>query len=178
MRISDWSSDVCSSDLHGSSHGRSEEVARRRSLCQSSFVPISPAGTTGCFAQERGQTTKPVMVSDGKQQQVGVGFVEIGCIPNSNELGANRKAPADQRSDCPHGCHRPRLLRAIRIVLVKDFLRLLRCFNSRLKLASLHHRRKIGRRLPIRPSHSTRSEERRVGKEGVSTFRSRGSPYN
>src|SRR3546814_13940484 len=85
MRISDWSSDVCSSDLHGSSHGRSEEVARRRSLCQSSFVPISPAGTTGCFAQERGQTTKPVMVSDGKQQQVGVGFVEIGCIPNSNE---------------------------------------------------------------------------------------------
>src|SRR3546814_13953973 len=37
----------------------------------------------------------------------------------------------------------------------------------------VHHQHTIGKR-----RHATRSEERRVGKECVSTCRSRGTPYN
>src|SRR3546814_3946448 len=44
MRISDWSSDVCSSDLHWSSSGRSKVSAKGRPMPDSDFASVTMSG--------------------------------------------------------------------------------------------------------------------------------------
>src|SRR3546814_16022788 len=56
----------------------------------------------------------------------------------------------------------------------------LRCIDTRLaySFAGISAEATVTEKLPAIPPPGTRSEERRVGNEGVSTCRSRWSPYN
>src|SRR3546814_12754424 len=116
MRISDWSSDVCSSDLH-------EQIVdgRNKSVSIQAAVPI------------------------------------LGIAQDFHDV----LVPKD-------GINRPSGIRVIR----------LRWNIEAGENIALHHRRFMPelREQGIGISHADRSEERRVGKEGVSTVRSRWSP--
>src|SRR3546814_4022282 len=82
MRISDWSSDVCSSDLDGASH---LSLLVQRNLAQRKHTPPSrPVLRTG-FAELAG--TRKIN-SKGKGTGTGVcteaGLSAHGCVPSSS----------------------------------------------------------------------------------------------
>src|SRR3546814_18661673 len=110
MRISDWSSDVCSSDL------------------------TNDRAVNAVAGLREGQDAKD--------------------IPAIAFGGGSRSG---------RGC------RPFRFIVLHAFL----SYN----LMSQHSRHASGRNLSEERSHRKRSEERRVGKECVSTCRSRWSPY-
>src|SRR3546814_9570457 len=56
MRISDWSSDVCSSDLALSGHGRRHQ-RRGQGLCRGSQVPFIPDSGSDLRRLRRGRLT-------------------------------------------------------------------------------------------------------------------------
>src|SRR3546814_11633793 len=124
MRISDWSSDVCSSDLHG--YGCSlAEGRRRRELFE------APSGSsTPHYGAERGSR---------KRQHV----------------WRYRKHELQDQVEAPRQAWESHIT-----------------LNSGLGLTNAASLIPRGRHAP----ENNRSEERRGGKEGVSTFRSRGSP--
>src|SRR3546814_16638196 len=107
MRISDWSSDVCSSDLQGLGPLRPGHLAGER--------PPGPGGEGDAVAV--------------------VGDRGIETLLQPADEGHQRLGPADEAA--------PEVFR-----------------------------------FDMAPRRKMRSEERRVGKECVSTCRSRGSPYN
>src|SRR3546814_16343982 len=121
MRISDWSSDVCSSDLTGTTLAR----------------------VGGFRSEERERLARRDAVNDY-------------CI-----------APRDCAARSPRGPDH-RLQDLNRTVLLAA-----RSLDSRTRKLFAQYRRREG--LFCQPR---RSEERRVGKEWVSTCRSRGSQYN
>src|SRR3546814_14015112 len=123
LLISDWSSDVCSSDL----------LFVQQKVCHDLLQPPI-------------LLLQLAQVPHLRRRQAGILLfpVEVGRL-------ADPCLPTDL-------CHRNAVLALLdneRLLCVREF----RCFH----------------RSPIHPQ---RSEERRVGKECVSTCRSRGSPYN
>src|SRR3546814_18897286 len=121
MRISDWSSDVCSSDLDGASH---LSLLVQRNLAQRKHTPPSrPVLCTG-FAEPAG-FSEGASCPRGKRRTSMCGAPAGSCPPPP----PLQRGPGDQDQDS----------------------------NS---------------------NRTTRSEERRVGKECVSTCRTRGSPYH
>src|SRR3546814_13367379 len=142
MRISDWSSDVCSSDLHVGIG----EVAEARRL----------------------------------ERQAGIiGHLESGVHRLVEILDRLEGALAEQLGDDVGGAeqfvrHGDDIDIERRLIAVVDVER-------RHLDAAIARQRVAGRRIAgirERGAEPLRSEERRVGTEGVSTCRSRWSPYN
>src|SRR3546814_15247467 len=114
MRISDWSSDVCSSDLHGA------------------------------LAQAAGQLE-------------GIGLHRLGRIGEADQM--------------QHLAHQRLALGATDLAVQMQRL-------ADLIADGMNRRQRRHRLLEDDGDARARSEERRVGKEGVSTCRSRWSPYH
>src|SRR3546814_11255407 len=131
MRISDWSSDVCSSDL-------SERWPAGR-LCAEIFPCQGPHAAAAATGLSRSRPDRPPFLPQSRH-----GF------------------PAMIRPDTPTDAG-DRSMASRRIPATALFLTLL--------LAG-------GLALPQAAAAPTRSEERRVGKECVSTCKSRWSPYH
>src|SRR3546814_12149091 len=132
MRISDWSSDVCSSDLHAhcfaGTGGQHDRTAHEL------------VGFLGIDAQLHGHVD---------------GFVEFGG-----------RAVFDERQRLGDGI---------------EFIAFDLCLEGGNAFAYLGHGYTPSTVMPMLralPAIVRRSEERRVGKECVSTCRSRGSPYH
>src|SRR3546814_12916571 len=130
MRISDWSSDVCSSDLDRKFQLRADAVIGRN--------------------QQR------VLVSSGFQIEKAAKTAEFSVCSGAAGGFGERRDGTDQR--IASGYRHTRLSVAIGLG----------------NIIFLGHMP----RLPISFLDFHRSEERRVGKECVSTCRSRWSPYN
>src|SRR3546814_6826550 len=132
MRISDWSSDVCSSDL-----GETQAVEEVRNVVKGT------AGRVGCL-QLRGEY---MYVAEGK---CGFRVYDVASIANK-------------------GFSEP--------IVSGPFSKLGHDAGIRTKNATCMA---LPTNQPINPLRNTkeRSEERRVGKECVSTCRSRWSPYH
>src|SRR3546814_17474445 len=122
MRISDWSSDVCSSDLLDKSAG------------QRVLGPVAATGQRQCAAKgQAGRLVAGCMVGVIEAEPKGYGLVS--AVANIRDLRGRHKLLAH--------VHAPPTIRAPK---------------------------------PKPSAASSRSEERRVGDECVSTCRSRGAP--
>src|SRR3546814_19240152 len=95
MRISDWSSDVCSSDLHGDSLSPLDAVGRlgRRRSAVARDVPApsvaTPCGGNATMAGVRGPTARPVdrkSVVSGKSVSVRVDLGGRRIIKNKKNI--------------------------------------------------------------------------------------------
>src|SRR3546814_19485056 len=130
MRISDWSSDVCSSDLaHGVSYAPW-------------FGPCSVGRPPDSLRFQRGRA------ADGGSERLGSPYVRSRDL---RPLWSDRSRDADQQSPPSR-------------IVSTDQARLPGSGDARMEGGH--------------PKNGCRSEERRVGKECVSTCRSRWSPYH
>src|SRR3546814_18258119 len=128
MRISDWSSDVCSSDLEGQ---RRVEIALGRRA----------------FAAPDGRDSAVALRGRGHRPAYRLRILRCQIARYAEESMFGRRIHDRQLSP-------EQMVAAIRIDLV-------------------HH---LDQRIVARDQYA-RSEERRVGTEGVSTCRFRGAPY-
>src|SRR3546814_1480862 len=148
MRISDWSSDVCSSDLSSSSFADLGVPANLADILAGLDITIPtpiqaatlPDSLAGRDVLGRGRT--------------GSGKSYAFLLPLVARLDAQRRTP---RSKAPRA-----LILAPTRELVNQLLEALKPLAAAAGLST---------------QTVFRSEERRVGKECVSTCRSRGSPY-
>src|SRR3546814_19923418 len=129
MRISDWSSDVCSSDLTCDRCGACAAQCPEQCISFSEDgIEIESGRCTGCQLCRDGCTSRSIVVTAevGARQVKSLAFVRKQCDVCKRDYDAFKNSKADAiLSRCP-----------------------------------------------------ARSEERRVGKECVSTCRSRWSPYH
>src|SRR3546814_9394735 len=117
MRISDWSSDVCSSDLDGCEHDAERGDEQRVQQPDQERLPV-------CRDRRIGDEVEEDVETGGRLEEA-----EAGCNAERGKIGERIvDEPPDQRDERGQ-------------------------------------------------DEDLRSEERRVGKECVSTCRSRGSPY-
>src|SRR3546814_7706850 len=144
MRISDWSSDVCSSDLCG--------VADDGEVLEVDLRLLDEAAA--------------LLAGDGRQRAVADG------------RGAIAEA-ADHGVDVEWLGHGPTLPNAVCRPSLQEGARVAGWRGGRVAAQYRHVRKATARASATRPAMTSamrRSEERRVGKECVSTFRSRWSP--
>src|SRR3546814_19481169 len=126
MRISDWSSDVCSSDLRRRVRASDSETALARTTYSIGTAPLTRQGVNGIY------------------RRVALAAFELGLV----SLPASELTAAVQALSTP----------SLRVGLTQDL------FAAGEDGAGI--------------AQALRSEERRVGKECVSTCRSRWSPYH
>src|SRR3546814_10083146 len=160
MRISDWSSDVCSSDLP-LERDRQRPVdrrQRRKVVMRCIFKERPDRGETCVAASNTVASILLEMVQEGEQQR----RVEIGQSDGAGRSTECCRRVVEEQAQgipvCRYGLSADRTLLA-----------------EMIQKEALDERRQCrGSKL----SHELRSEERRVGKECVSTCRSRWSPYH
>src|SRR3546814_7324909 len=155
VRISDWSSDVCSSDLDGVRPARGGDLVTGAGIARSFTGPVSEVvAVTQRNRHQQGEAGEravppPVPPAPAQFMCAGIGGIGGKTIVQGGVRGRVSIDPT------PQGLSRPG--KAICGPMTRSGLRT-GCQNRRIDQA--------------------RSEERRVGKECVSTCRSRWSPYH
>src|SRR3546814_7318200 len=160
MRISDWSSDVCSSDL------AEQSVSSGLAAVAVASVPL----WIGLFATLRGQRSNRL-----EWLGLGIGFVGVLWLNAGSSLTASPTAlvallVAPVAWAFGSVWSKGRDLPSTFMGAAAQML----CGGAMMVVAGLL----LGERLDAMPTTKGRSEERRVGKECVSTCRSRWSPYH
>src|SRR3546814_11497742 len=115
MRISDWSSDVCSSDLGGRAGGGVRCGAGGRGGRRAEGVGDgvaapgrAPGGGGGAAAARRGEGGRPgdrTSVVEGKSVSVRVDLGGRRCLKKPRQHAARRDSARSTRTERPKKCH-------------------------------------------------------------------------
>src|SRR3546814_725927 len=114
MRISDWSSDVCSSDLSASSSGLGRHPLNARSASTSPARRAAPVASTGASDATAGSACSPIKKGTrhvGDQNPLGSDPHRLPDYPHDH-LGGNA---VDRLPSRPSAAARPALVRAGRL---------------------------------------------------------------
>src|SRR3546814_13925198 len=173
MRISDWSSDVCSSDLGGVEPGAAPGVQARVDQAQGLALVV---GVLAGHAQALLQAAQVEVGARDLAHDRHLRRLEIGGAGRgTGAIGFDPAADAAEQVQLPAGIDAGAVAFAV-AVAARHARRLVRAGARIAALGAGGDGREVVE-LRAAPPRIGRSEERRVGKECVSTGRSRGAPY-